>query len=114
MLTEEQVKRIFASMLSEALELSVQKARCVITKAGIDLSAVEDYDRRPPLESAAAKNFSALGLNDKFRTARIMVQELTAMSSDKAEKIHKRLEDLGFMFVEGEFVAINLLASPDQ
>jgi hypothetical protein len=115
MLTEPQLNKIFSSMLAEALDLSVQRARRVIGKAGIDLSSLspEDYDRRPPLEAAARTSFSQMTEHDKYRVDRIMIQELADPKLELTEKIHKRLEDLGFMFNEGEIVAINLLDTPE-
>lgn len=104
-------------MLSAALDrdrsglrLTLQQARRIATNAGVDLSSVTD-ERRFSLESAATSNFSTLSHNDKYRTVRIMVEELSALDS---ARIHKRLEDLGFMFAEGHLVAINLLDSAES
>jgi len=115
MLTDQQLNRIFSSMLAEALDLSVQRARRIIDKAGIDLSALqpEDYDRRPPLEAAARTSFSRMSGNDRYRAIRILINELADPSLQQAEKIHNRLEELGFMYSEGEIVAINLLDTPE-
>ncbi len=95
-------------MLSAALDrdrsglrLTLQQARRIVTNAGVDLSSVTDYERRFSLESAATSNFSTLSHNDKYRTVRIMVEELSALDS---ARIHKRLEDLGFMFAEGHWL----------
>jgi len=102
-------------MLAEALGSSVQRARRLISKTGIDLSSLspEDCDRRPPLEAAARTSFSQMTQHDKYRADRIMIQELADPKLEVTEKIHKRLEDLGFMFNEGEIVAVNLLDTPE-
>jgi hypothetical protein len=115
MLTDPQLNKIFSSMLAEALDLSVQRARRVIGKAGIDLSALspEDYDRRPPLEAVARKSFSLMSGNDRYRANRILIEELADPRLQQTEEIHKRLEELGFMYNEGEIVAINLLDTPE-
>jgi len=116
MLTDPQLNQIFSSMLAAALDLKgVQQARRIIGKAGIDLSALspEDYDRRPPLEAAARRSFSQMSQNDKYRADRIMIQELADPKLQQTKKIHKRLEELGFMYTEGEILAINLLDTPE-